>query len=96
MVGGLLWVVKGAAIIATRMQPPVVFEVAPLFFAFAVVGLYDHLAVPRPHLAVAGLAVAWVAEAAALVAVVGQYLGPADWTPTATSVTLLTPFITVT
>ncbi len=42
-VGGLLWVVKGGAILLTGQQPPVVFEAALPLFAVGLVGLHARL-----------------------------------------------------
>lgn len=39
MIGGLAWVVKAAAILATGDQPPLLFEAAPLFFGVALTAL---------------------------------------------------------
>lgn len=39
MLGGLAWLVKAAAILAVGTQPPLLFEVAPVFFGLALVGL---------------------------------------------------------
>ena len=97
VVGGLLWAVKAAAIMITRVQPPIVYEIAPLFFPIAVVGLYALLNGRRSWLALAGLASACAAELAAVASVLGLFLGPAEWTPTGSEgsrpVTVLTPFI---
>jgi hypothetical protein len=39
LLGGLAWLVKGTAILAVDNQPPLLFEVAPVFFGAALVGL---------------------------------------------------------
>jgi glucan phosphoethanolaminetransferase (alkaline phosphatase superfamily) len=97
MIGGLFWAVKAAALMTTRVQPPIIYEIAPLFFPIAVVGLYALLNHRRSRLALAGLASACAAELAAVVSVLGLFLGPAEWTPTSSTgsrpVTVLTPFI---
>ena len=33
MLGGVMWLVKGSAILVTGAQPPVVYEIASVFFA---------------------------------------------------------------
>lgn len=96
MIGGLLWVVKAVAIILTTVEPPIIFDVAALFFPIAVMGLYAVLDVPRPRLAVAGLVVACCAELAAVVSILGGFLGPPEWSPTGSTTAVLTPFIALT
>lgn len=93
MVGGLFWAMKATGLMVARVQPPVVYEIAPVFFPIVVLGLYCLLDGHRPRLATAGVVLAGIAELCAVVSVVGQYLGPAEWTPTGDTVTLLTPFI---
>jgi hypothetical protein len=44
IVGGLLWMIKGGAILLSGDQPRYVFEVAPLFFAGGLFGLHAGLA----------------------------------------------------
>jgi hypothetical protein len=77
------------------VQPPVVYEIAPVFFPVAVIGLYGLLDGNRSRLAHAGLAFAGIGELCALVSVLGLYVGPAEWSPTGETVTVLTPFITL-
>jgi len=95
IIGGLCWAVKAAALITTRMQPPVIYDVAPLFFPVAVVGLSALLLDRRARKARGGSVSACVAELAAVVSVLGLFLGPVDWTPTSgvgsRPVTILTP-----
>ena len=43
MLGGVMWVFKGGAIILTGEQPPVVFEAALPLFAAGLVGLHARL-----------------------------------------------------
>jgi len=43
-IGGLLWIAKGAAILAGGPQPPVTFEAAPFFFAVGLLGFARFLA----------------------------------------------------
>lgn len=40
MLGGVLWVLKGGAIILTGEQPPLLFQAAPPLFAAGLVGLH--------------------------------------------------------
>lgn len=49
----------------------------------------------RSRLATVGLAMASIAELAAVLAVLGFFLGPPDWQPTGSTVTVLTPWITL-
>jgi len=66
MIGGLMWIIKGASILLTGDQPPVVFEAAMPLFAIGVVGLGARLGGP---LGMAGGVVACVAAASSVVAV---------------------------
>ena len=65
IVGGVCWVIKAAVILATGDQPPVVFEIAPLFFAVGVIGLYRSLQ-ERSALAHVGAILAAVGVAATI------------------------------
>ena len=94
LVGGLCWVVKGSWILVTGWQPRVIYEVAPLFFPVAAGALFVLPGV-RSRLAIVGLVVAAIAEVAAVLSVLGLYLGPPDWQPTASTVSVLTPWITL-
>lgn len=77
LVGGLLWVVKGAAILLGYGQPEHAFEVAPLMFALVTLGLARRVPPARRSgvvlamTAVLGCVVAAVASIAA-----GDVLGP--------------------
>jgi hypothetical protein len=93
MLGGVLWVFKGGAIILTGEQPPVVFEAALPLFAVGLVGLHARLGGRGGRLGKTGLLLAYAALASALVVLVGSTLVPAGWVPNEDSVTLLTPFI---
>lgn len=92
-VGGLCWVVKGGWVFA-GWQPPVLYEVAPLFFPVAA-GAMFFLPGVRSRLATVGLVVAGIAELAAVLSVLGLFLGPPDWQPTGSTVTVLSPWITL-
>ncbi len=81
MLGGVLWVFKGGAIMLTGEQPPVVFSAALPLFAAGLVGLHARLGGRGGRLGRTGLLVAYVALASALVALVGFTLVPAGWVP---------------
>ncbi|MEJ7815291.1 MAG: hypothetical protein WKF53_08940 [Rubrobacter sp.] len=93
MLGGVMWVFKGGAIMLTGEQPPIVFEAALPLFAAGLVGLHARLGGRGGRLGKTGLLLAYAALASALVALVGLTLVPAGWVPNEDSVTLLTPFI---
>jgi hypothetical protein len=67
VVGGLLWVVKGGAILLTGQQPPVVFEAAMPLFAVGLVGLHARLDGRGGSLGRAGVLVAYAALASAAI-----------------------------
>ena len=95
IVGGACWAVKAAGILITGVQPPVIYDVAPLFFPVTVLGLYSLLDAPRSGSATSGLVLACCAELAALILVVGLLVGPPEWSPNGNTVTVLTPFTAV-
>lgn len=72
VIGGLMWIVKGASILLTGDQPPLVFEAAMPLFAIGVMGLGARLGELRGPLGTAGIAVAFVAVVAAAIAVVTE------------------------
>ena len=65
MVGGLMWVVKGGAILLTGQQPPIIFEAAMPLFAVGLLGLHARLEGRGGPLGKAGVLVAYAALAAA-------------------------------
>lgn len=79
VVGGVLWVVKGGAILLGYGQPEYAFEVAPLMFALVTLGLTRWL--PRSRARRVATVLAATAVGACLVAAVssvsaGHVLGP--------------------
>lgn len=79
LVGGLLWVFKGGAILLGYGQPEHVFEVAPLLFALVTLALAR--SVPPSRARRSGVALALTAVLGCLVAamssvVAGNVLGP--------------------
>ena len=70
MVGGLLWVVKGGAILLTGQQPPVVFEAALPLFALGLLGLHARIEGRGRPMGKAGMLVAYAALAAAVLVLV--------------------------
>lgn len=93
ILGGAFWAIKAGAIMITEVQPQVIYEIAPFFFAVAVMGLYDLLDHPRPGYAKLGTTLAAGAALASMIAIAGLFLGPPEWEPAGDTVTLLTPFI---
>lgn len=93
MLGGVMWVLKGGAIMLTGEQPPILFEAALPLFAVGLVGLHARLGRRGGRLGKTGLLLAYAALVSALVALVGWTLAPAGWVPDEDSVTPLTPFI---
>ncbi|MFD2090727.1 hypothetical protein [Blastococcus deserti] len=70
LVAGACWIGKGAAVLVTGWQPPVLFEVAPLLMAMAVWGLARQLPPSRGR--TLGSAAGALGVAAALPVVVGE------------------------
>jgi hypothetical protein len=70
MAGGLMWVVKGGAILLTGQQPPVVFEAAMPLFAVGLLGLHARLDGRGGALGKAGVLVAYAALASAAIALI--------------------------
>lgn len=65
--GGLMWVVKGGAILLTGQQPPVVFEAAMPLFALGLLGLHARLDGRGGPLGMMGALVAYAALVSAAV-----------------------------
>jgi hypothetical protein len=69
-VGGACWIVKGGAILATGDQPPVLFGIAPLFFAAGVIGLRERLPDGGGVIGLSGLLLALVGLVATMVSLI--------------------------
>lgn len=65
IVGGLCWVTKGGLILLAGDQPPILFEIAPAFFALALVELSSHVN-GRSRLAQIGVVLAVLGGGAAI------------------------------
>ena len=65
---GVCWIVKGGAILSTGVQPPVLFEAAPLLMAVAVVGLALQLRTSRVRAVAVTLGIVAVAAATPVIA----------------------------
>ncbi len=93
IIGGLLMLVKGAAILLTGFQPPYLFEISPLFLGTGLCGLYFCLAaVDRGHLAKAGVIMAAAAAVSAPVYLWADLFVP-HLIPQEDTTTIITPFV---
>ncbi len=63
MTAGLCWIGKGGVILVAGVQPPLLFEVAPVLMALSVLALGRHLPPGRPRAACTVVAAAAVAAA---------------------------------
>lgn len=77
MSGGLAWGVKGGVILATGVQPPVIYEVAQPLFAFGLVGLYFVVRDRSPRVGVAGVSLAFLTVAAWMSTLIWSAISPA-------------------
>ncbi len=92
ILGGLLWLIKAGATLWFGVQPPLIFESAPLLFALALIGMWVRLKGRGGWYGRLGLWLAWVSGLAALVQVTAFRLAP-QLVPDQASVTLLTPVV---
>lgn len=93
IIGGLLMLVKGAAILLTGFQPPYLFQISPLFLGLGLCGLYFCLeAADRGRLAQAGVIVAAAAAVSAPVYLWAHLFAP-HLIPQEDTATLITPFV---
>lgn len=72
-IGGFCWFIKSGLILLTGEQPPLLFEIAPAFFAIAIVGLAGSLN-GQSRLAQTGMVIAIGGGAAALLNSVRELL----------------------
>lgn len=66
ILGGVCWIFKGGMILLTGEQPALFFEIAPAFFAVAIIGLVGLLNGRGGQLALVGMVLAVVGGVAAL------------------------------
>lgn len=81
--GGMAWIVKAGAILATGDQPPVVFETAPLLFAVGLLGVRAMLSPERTATRIGGFAASAAAMlgVASLAARAGSESSDGDFSP---------------
>lgn len=93
VIGGLLMFIKGAVILLTGVQPRYIFEIAPLFLALGLWGLYLCLPETNRHfLAKVGLGFAMATAAAAPIHLAAELFAP-HLIPQEDTATILTPFV---
>jgi hypothetical protein len=93
VVGGLLMLIKGSVILLIGIQPPYIFEIAPLFLGIGLWGLY--LCLPptaRGRLAQAGLVFAIATAVSAPIHLWAELFAP-QFIPQEDTVTIITPFV---
>lgn len=91
IIGGLFWLVKGVAILLTGNQPPLIYEIAPLFFAMALWGVYKIINGRSSRLAQIALILAILAGVSAVVVTLAEWFAP-QLLPQGEAATVLTPF----
>jgi hypothetical protein len=91
--GGLMWAIKAAAILLTGVQPPLIFEIAPLCFAVALVGLAALLGGQGGWPARWGSRLALLSGAAALIQLAAEFVAPTLIPQDEDEVTILTPVV---
>lgn len=70
VLGGMFWMVKAVAILVTGVQPPLLFEVAPVLFALGLIGLHARFRRGGGLSGMIGLVLACVSGSVAVLGVV--------------------------
>lgn len=95
MIGGMFWLVKGATILLLGFQPPLLFEIAPLFFAVGLWGVYGAIQDGRSSLlSKLALLLAGGAGLSAVVITLATWFAPHQL-PDGANLTVLTPFFVI-
>lgn len=82
LLGGSFWLIKGLSILATGIQPPLLFEIAPLLLALGLVGLHARLGGRGGKPAMIGLILAVISASLNVVSLINfSTLGEESFSP---------------